>query len=68
MINRMDDYLPAAEPKSRGEAGGLAFGVWPPDWKAAVREAEGWIIKHPGVSLASAFVVGAALAWWIKRK
>jgi hypothetical protein len=68
MINRIDDYLPAAEPKSRYEAGGLASGLWPPDWKGAVREAEAWIIKHPGVSLASAFVVGAALAWWIKRR
>jgi hypothetical protein len=64
----MDDYLPATEPKTRSQAGKLVAGLWPPDWQAAVRQAETWIIKHPGASLASAFVVGAALAWWIKRR
>jgi hypothetical protein len=26
------------------------------------------VAKHPAICLASAFALGAALAWWIKRK
>jgi hypothetical protein len=38
------------------------------DWKQWLATAEELITKYPGVTLASAFVVGAALAWWVKRK
>jgi hypothetical protein len=39
-----------------------------PDWKALLSSAESFIAKNPGATLASAFVIGAAIAWWIKRK
>ena len=39
-----------------------------PDWKNLLSSAESFIAKNPGATLASAFVVGAAIAWWIKRK
>ena len=32
------------------------------------QRAERIVVKHPAVCLASAFALGAALAWWIKRK
>lgn len=68
MINRLDDYLPIAEPKTSADDGRLAVGSWPPDWKPVVAQVETWIINHPGVSLASALALGVALAWWIKRR
>jgi hypothetical protein len=34
-------------------------------WVDPVQEV---ITKHPGVCLASAFMVGVVFAWWIKRK
>jgi hypothetical protein len=27
-----------------------------------------WVVQYPAAALASAFVVGVAIAWWIKRK
>jgi hypothetical protein len=30
--------------------------------------AEQWIGKNPALALASAFLIGVAVAWWIKRK
>jgi len=29
---------------------------------------EHWIARYPAAVLASAFLVGVAVAWWIKRK
>ena len=68
MINRLDDYLPAAEPTTSADAARRAAGSPQPDWGRVVTQVETWIVSHPGVSLASAFVLGAALAWWIKRR
>ena len=33
-----------------------------------VRPVEELILKYPAAALASAFLVGVAIAWWIKRK
>jgi hypothetical protein len=38
------------------------------DWRQWVGSAAKFIADHPGASLASAFIVGAAVAWWIKRR
>ena len=38
------------------------------DWRQWVNSAAKCIADHPGASLASAFIVGAAVAWWIKRR
>lgn len=43
-----------------------------PDWRSLLapleQRAERIVVKHPAVCLASALALGAALAWWIKRK
>ena len=66
MINRMTDYLPAQKsPSSRQASEKLSRS------SANVREwmepAEDLIRKYPAAALASAFVIGVAIAWWIKR-
>jgi hypothetical protein len=33
-----------------------------------IQPVEKLILQYPAVALASAFVVGVTLAWWIKRK
>jgi hypothetical protein len=38
-----------------------------PDLRPLLAPAEQMIAQHPVVCLASAFALGAALAWWIKR-
>jgi len=38
------------------------------DFRSLTQPIEQWIIRSPAVALASAFVVGVAIAWWIKRR
>jgi hypothetical protein len=38
------------------------------DVKEWVKPAEQFISKNPGASLAAAFAIGVAVAWWIKRR
>ena len=38
------------------------------DFQELVRPVEKWILKSPGAALASAFLVGVVVAWWIKRR
>jgi hypothetical protein len=38
------------------------------DWRAQIKPIEKFIGDHPGACLASALIVGAAVAWWIKRR
>ena len=38
------------------------------DVRGMFQPIEQWITRSPAVALASAFVVGVAIAWWIKRK
>jgi hypothetical protein len=40
----------------------------PADLGEFVRPVEELILKYPAAALASAFLVGVAIAWWIKRK
>lgn len=43
----------------------------PANWRDNVpwlETIETFIAEHPGACLASAFVVGAVVAWWIKRR
>jgi hypothetical protein len=68
MINRLDDYLPPAEPTTSADAIRPAAGSLSSDWGQLASQVESWIVSHPGASLASAFFLGAALAWWIKRR
>jgi hypothetical protein len=38
------------------------------DIKSYIQPVEEFILKYPGPALASAFLVGVLVAWWIKRK
>jgi hypothetical protein len=38
------------------------------DIRAWIKPVEKFIGDHPGACLASALIVGAAVAWWIKRR
>jgi hypothetical protein len=38
------------------------------DAQELVQPVENLIVKYPAAALASAFLIGVALAWWIKRK
>lgn len=68
MINRMTDYLPREDnrtgprtgPGSPGQTSSQNIRQW-------IEPAEELIKKYPAAALASAFVIGVAVAWWIKR-
>ena len=38
------------------------------DVQGLVEPVKHWIIQYPTAALASAFLAGVALAWWIKRR
>ena len=38
------------------------------DFAGMIEPVHDWITKYPGAALASAFLVGVAIAWWIKRR
>lgn len=65
MINRVKEYLP--ERPSAGEPGG-PFSLSKLNVQQWIEPVEELIVKYPAATLASAFVVGVAIAWWIKRK
>ena len=64
MKNRIVDYLPREwrPDRLRERAESL------PDMRELADKAERFVAQHPGASLATAFIVGVALAWWIKRR
>jgi hypothetical protein len=66
VINRVTDYLPDQHPRtSRQRRPELSLSqVNLRDW---IEPAEEIIRKYPAACLASAFVMGVAIAWWIKR-
>jgi hypothetical protein len=65
MINRIAG-ISLKRHRSDGDEQGLpSFGVQ--DIKKFVEPVEGLIVKNPAAAVAAAFVVGVALAWWIKR-
>lgn len=56
-------FPPAAcPPPARGDATPAG------NWRQWANTVAMLIADHPGASLASAFIVGAAVAWWIKRR
>jgi len=67
MINRVKDYLPAdrAQRASDGRGKLSLSQVNVQQWLEPIEEI---IVKNPAAALASAFVVGVAIAWWIKRR
>jgi len=38
------------------------------DVRELAQPVQNLILKYPGAALASAFLVGVAIAWWIKRR
>ena len=67
MLNRTLDY---DAPRTRNErpqaATPSSFGL--EDVQAYIAPVEELILKYPGPALASAFLVGVLVAWWIKRR
>ena len=63
MINRLAEYLPGQETPLRAGGQELSWATV----KEWIEPAEDKIRKYPAACLASAFVVGVAIAWWIKR-
>ena len=71
MIEQLFDYLSPAESRSTG--GSASAESHRPLMRASdladmVRPVEEIILKYPAGAMATAFLVGVALAWWIKRK
>jgi hypothetical protein len=68
MINRIGDD-PAAPASSHFPARPIAAGKAPAGqgFRELAAPLEETIKKYPGAALASAFVIGVAVAWWIKR-
>jgi hypothetical protein len=63
MRNRILEYLPAKWRPDRLQARAESL----PDWRHWVEKAEDVVARHPVPALTTAFVVGVAIAWWIKR-
>ncbi len=66
MTNRVADY-PQQTPSAGSPASHRPL-VRASDFRSVTQPIEQWIIRSPAAALASAFVVGVAIAWWIKRK
>jgi hypothetical protein len=71
MYNRILDYDSPASSASvvrtgNGAKGPASFSF--EDVKSYIQPVEELILKYPGAALASAFLVGVVVAWWIKRK
>jgi hypothetical protein len=68
MFNRISDKEPASWPKQRESTDGknplLAIGSMK-DW---MTQAEKLVVNHPGAALVAAFLTGATIAWWLRRK
>ncbi|MCU0877269.1 MAG: hypothetical protein MUF06_05735 [Pirellulaceae bacterium] len=62
MINRIAEHL-EPEVKKQGAQSSLRTKM-AQDWLEPVERV---IADHPAASLATAFVLGVAIAWWIKR-
>jgi hypothetical protein len=66
MTNRVADYpQQTASPGSSASSRPL---IRASDVRGMFQPVEQWITRSPAVALASAFMVGVAIAWWIKRK
>jgi len=65
MTNRVADH---PHPAAAGSSVSHRPLVRANDVQNVLQPLEQWIIRYPAAALASAFVVGVAIAWWIKRK
>jgi hypothetical protein len=64
VINRLTDYQPEQESRFGRSAWDSLSNAKVQEW---IEPAEETIRKYPAACLASAFVIGVAIAWWIKR-
>jgi hypothetical protein len=64
MRNRILEYLPPQWRPGRLRQRAESL----PDMKHWLEEAQKVVVKNPGASLAAAFAMGVAIAWWIKRR
>ena len=65
MINRIAGI--AASERSQGGKES-SWHLKAPNVKQWMEPVEGYITQNPAAAIATAFVIGVALAWWIKRK
>ena len=66
MANRVVDYERSQSDPSRSVSAKSSFTS--ADLKKYMGSVEELILKYPGPALASAFMVGVLVAWWIKRR
>ena len=66
MINRVTDYLPGQETRT-GHETNRELPLSADKIREWIEPAEAIVRKYPAACLASAFVIGVAIAWWIKR-
>jgi hypothetical protein len=72
VIEQLVEYFsPSSSSRSSGDLGDKSATrplVRASDVRELVEPVEQLILKYPAVALASAFMVGVVVAWWIKRK
>jgi hypothetical protein len=66
MINRIAGY--SERSKSAGDPGTANRPWLPQNLNQVMEPVGGLIVNYPEAALAAAFIVGVALAWWIKRR
>lgn len=67
MKNRIADFLPAAW-RPRGSSRSPEENLGVKDVAQLLEPVENLVARYPAAALATAFIAGVALAWWIKRK
>jgi hypothetical protein len=68
MIERTLDRPSPGYSRTSGPIAPTPAHVKTSDLTQRIEPVENLILQYPAVALASAFLVGVALAWWIKRK
>ncbi|HEY2413570.1 MAG TPA: hypothetical protein VGI40_15075 [Pirellulaceae bacterium] len=69
MIDEALDFLRLGKSRSNGHGNTAARPlVTGQDIHEIAKPAEHFIRQYPAAALATAFLVGVAIAWWIKRK
>ena len=69
MINRLADRGTQFKSSSEDAIGGLDISrLNSAEFKKYMSSLEALVLRNPGPALASAFIVGVLVAWWIKRK
>ncbi len=67
MFNRIADKLPTEWWGKRSSSKDRPL-LQPDQVQKWIRSTEQLIQEHPGAALVVAFVTGATIAWWLKRK